>query len=57
MASGFLGEEVPMYPSDYPHSECQFPNSIDSILAWKSLEAQAQRKLFSDNANRFYCQT
>jgi len=25
MVSGFLGEDVLMYASDYPHSECQFP--------------------------------
>ena len=54
MVSGFLGEDVLMYASDYPHSECQFPNSIDNILAWQSLEPQTQQKLFWDNANRFY---
>jgi len=43
-----------MYASDYPHSECQFPNSIDNILAWQSLKPQTQQKLFWDNANRFY---
>jgi predicted TIM-barrel fold metal-dependent hydrolase len=46
-----------MYASDYPHSECQFPNSIDNILAWQSLNSQTQQKLFWDNANRFYRQT
>ena len=30
----FLGEDVLMYASDYPHSECQFPKSVDNILAW-----------------------
>ena len=57
MVSGFLGEDVLMYASDYPHSECQFPNSIDNILAWQSLKPQTQQKLFWDNANRFYRQT
>ena len=33
----FLGDDVLMYASDYPHSECQFPESVDNILAWKSL--------------------
>ena len=46
-----------MYASDYPHSECQFPNSIDNILAWHSLKPQTRQKLFWDNANRFYRRT
>ena len=46
-----------MYASDYPHSECQFPDSIDNILAWSSLDADQRRKLFWDNANRFFKQT
>ena len=33
----FLGDGVLMYASDYPHSECQFPDSVDNVLAWKSL--------------------
>jgi hypothetical protein len=49
--------DVLMYASDYPHSECQFPNSIDNILAWQSLKPQTQQKLLWDNANRFYRQT
>ena len=55
--AGFLGDEVLMYASDYPHSECQFPNSIDNILAWSSLGEDTKRKLFWDNANRFFKQT
>jgi predicted TIM-barrel fold metal-dependent hydrolase len=46
-----------MYASDYPHSECQFPDSIDNILAWSSLGLDQRRKLFWNNANRFYKQT
>jgi predicted TIM-barrel fold metal-dependent hydrolase len=46
-----------MYASDYPHSECQFPDSIDNILAWSSLGPDRRRKLFWDNANRFYKHT
>jgi len=54
--TGFLGDEVLMYASDYPHSECQFPNSVDNILAWSSLDADRRKKLFWDNANRFFKQ-
>jgi len=46
-----------MYASDYPHSECQFPNSIDNILAWPSLTPDTRRKLLWDNAARFFKQT
>ena len=52
----FLGDEVLMYASDYPHSECQFPESIDNILAWKSLKPDTQKKLLWDNAARFFRQ-
>jgi uncharacterized protein len=53
----YLGDEVLMYASDYPHSECQFPNSIDNILAWPSLGSDKRKKLLWDNANRFFKQT
>ena len=50
----FLGDGVLMYASDYPHSECQFPESIDNILAWKTLKPDTRTKLLWDNAARFY---
>jgi predicted TIM-barrel fold metal-dependent hydrolase len=53
----FLGDEVLMYASDYPHSECQFPDSIDNILAWSSLDDMRRRKLLWGNAARFYKKT
>jgi hypothetical protein len=34
----FLGDDVLMYASDYPHSECQFPDSVSNILEWSSLD-------------------
>jgi hypothetical protein len=52
--TSFLGDDVLMYASDYPHSECQFPNSIDNILAWQSLTGEQRGKLLSDNAARFF---
>jgi uncharacterized protein len=53
----FLGDDVLMYASDYPHSECQFPNSVDNILGWQSLKGETKRKLLWDNAARFFKQT
>jgi len=54
--TGFLGDDVLMYASDYPHSECQFPDSIDNILAWQSLSGDQRQKLLSGNATRFFRQ-
>jgi predicted TIM-barrel fold metal-dependent hydrolase len=55
--TGFLGDDILMYASDYPHSECQFPQSVDNILAWSSLKPDRQKKLLNDNATRFFKQT
>ena len=55
--TGFLGDGVLMYASDYPHSECQFPQSIDNILVWPSLGPETRKKLLWGNANRFFKQT
>ena len=37
MVTDFLGEDVLMYSSDYPHAESRFPESTDKVLAWQSL--------------------
>jgi predicted TIM-barrel fold metal-dependent hydrolase len=52
-----VGDDVLMWGSDYPHSECQFPDSIDNILAWSSLKPETRKKLLWDNAARFYKRT
>ena len=49
-----LGDDALMYASDYPHSECQFPNTVSNILAWNSVKPETQKKLFWDNASRFF---
>jgi predicted TIM-barrel fold metal-dependent hydrolase len=54
--TAFLGDEVLMYASDYPHSECQFPDSVENILAWSSIGTDTKQKLFWDNASRFFKQ-
>ena len=54
--TGFLGDDVLMYASDYPHPECRFPHSVDHILGWTSLKPQTRQKLLWDNATRFYKQ-
>jgi predicted TIM-barrel fold metal-dependent hydrolase len=53
----FLGEDVLMFSTDYPHSECHFPDSVDEVMAWSSLKPDRKQKLFWDNARRFFKQT
>jgi len=55
--TALLGDDVLMYASDYPHSEGQFPNSIDNILAWEGLTGEQRRKLLWDNAARCFKQS
>ena len=53
----FLGDEVLMFSTDYPHAECHFPDSVDEVLGWTSLKPDTQQKLMWDNARRFFKQT
>jgi len=53
----FLGDDLLMYASDYPHSECQFPDSVDNIIAWQSLNGETKKKLLWGNAARCFKQT
>ena len=53
---GFLGDDVLMYASDYPHSECQFPDTVGNVLKWTSIAGEAQKKLMSGNAQRLFKQ-
>jgi predicted TIM-barrel fold metal-dependent hydrolase len=57
IVSQFLGDDVLMYASDYPHPECRFPGSVDHVLGWASVAPKTQKKLLWDNATRFYKQT
>jgi len=43
-----------MCASDYPDSECQFPNSVDNSLAGTSLDRNTREKLLSGDATRFF---
>lgn len=56
MVNDFLGPDVLMYASDYPHPECRFPGSVDCFLGWTTLDDGTRRKLLWDNAVRFYGQ-
>lgn len=50
-----IGDDAIMYQSDYPHDQCRFPESADSVLAWQAegLTEDTMRKLMSGNAERY----
>jgi predicted TIM-barrel fold metal-dependent hydrolase len=48
------GSDFLMYSSDYPHGECEWPNSPDVVRRWTPLIGdEATRKLFFDNPRRY----
>ena len=53
MVADFMGPDVLMYASDYPHFECRFPGSVDYFMNW-TLDETLRRKLLWDNPARFY---
>ncbi|MEX2558206.1 MAG: amidohydrolase family protein [Actinomycetota bacterium] len=48
-----LGEDVLMWQSDFPHPQCNFPNSPDLALSWTTISESAKRKLMAENAERY----
>ena len=48
-----LGDGVLMYQSDYPHAQCQFPDSPAIPLAFSELTEAQRVAMFSGNAERF----
>ena len=48
-----LGDGVLMYQSDYPHAQCQFPDSPVIPLAFSELTEAQRVAMFSGNAERF----
>jgi predicted TIM-barrel fold metal-dependent hydrolase len=57
MVTEALGDGILMYASDYPHYESWFPDSVDKIMEWSSINPALRQKLFWDNANRCFKQT
>jgi predicted TIM-barrel fold metal-dependent hydrolase len=50
-----IGDDAIMYQSDYPHDQCRFPASVDTVLAWEAdgVGEDTMRKLMSGNAERY----
>ncbi|MSO89936.1 MAG: amidohydrolase [Rhodospirillaceae bacterium] len=49
-----LGDGCLMYASDFPHPECDWPNSVDNVLAWENVVGpSAMHKLLGGNAETY----
>ena len=51
-----LGEECLMFQSDYPHGQCWFPDTVNTVVGWpiwKELGDSAFKKFMGENALRF----
>jgi predicted TIM-barrel fold metal-dependent hydrolase len=49
-----LGDGCLMYSSDFPHPECDWPRSVDNVIAWGNVLGRgALKKLLADNAEKF----
>ncbi len=53
-AIGLIGPDTLMFATDYPHTECWFPKSVETVLGWTSLSEEEKRKLLWDNAVHLY---
>ena len=51
---GELGADKILYASDYPHWDCEFPNSVRAIRDRKELDDDAKRAILGDNARRLF---
>ncbi len=49
-----LGPDTLMFGTDYPHTECWFPKSVETILGWSTISNEAKRKLLWDNGASLY---
>lgn len=49
-----LGDDAVMFPSDYPHWDCGFPDSVNKIVARSDILESSKEKMLSTNSLRFY---
>jgi len=48
-----LGEDVLMWQSDFPHPQCNWPNSPDAALGFTMITDQEKRKMLGANAEQY----
>jgi predicted TIM-barrel fold metal-dependent hydrolase len=44
-----LGPDTLMFATDYPQTECWFPESVEAVLGWSRIPDDAKRQLLWDN--------
>jgi predicted TIM-barrel fold metal-dependent hydrolase len=50
-----LGDGCLMYASDFPHPECDWPRSVDNVIAWGNVLGDgALKKLLATNAENYF---
>ena len=49
-----LGEDIIIYASDYPHWDCEFPESVNMIANRDTLSDSAKRHVLGENALRLF---
>ncbi|ETX08078.1 MAG: hypothetical protein ETSY2_07485 [Candidatus Entotheonella gemina] len=54
MVSAFLGDQVLMFSTDYPHPETRFPDSVDLVLGWSQLSSELLPQIMWNNAVRCF---
>ncbi len=54
MVSDFLGDQVLMFSTDYPHPETRFPDSVDLVLGWSQLNSELLPQIMWNNAVRCF---
>lgn len=54
MVSEFLGDQVLMFSTDYPHPETWFPDSVDLVLGQSQLNSELLPQIMWNNAVRCF---
>ena len=48
----FLGEDVLLFATDWPHGDTAWPSAVDQVVEWAGLNENAKRKILGENALR-----
>ena len=48
----FLGEDVLLFATDWPHGDTAWPSAVDQVVEWAGLNDNAKMKILGENALR-----
>jgi predicted TIM-barrel fold metal-dependent hydrolase len=54
MVTEYMGDGILMLGTDYPHAESRFPESINQVMSFESIQNGQMHKLLYDNAVRCF---